>query len=230
MQKERQQKLFKIIFTLMTSCLVLFSLFGKADPLVIIFDVLLFGLLGWNIGSFIIELPKAKSRSGLWELFKEYTHLRVDHRLAFLSALTTIPLALLIWWYFSFQPPQLNLQVALFFFFISVFLAPIYEEYMFRKLFLDDVLLRMIKELPPLPSWLARFWLVFALLFQSIMFAYLHEDINTWFAFWSRFAVGLLCGVLYVKSNRNLLAAISAHATYNLMSSTTILLRAVGAF
>ena len=227
MQKESQRKLFKIIFTLFASCLVLFAFFGKADPLVILFDMFLFGLLGWNIASFITELPKAKSRSGLWGLFKKYTNLRFDRRLALFSALITIPLALLIWWYFGFQPPQLSLQVALFFFFISVFFAPVYEEYMFRKLFLDDALLRIFKELPPLHknSWLALFWLAFVLLFQSIMFAYLHEDINSWFAFWSRFAVGLLCGILYIKSDRNLLAAISVHATYNLMSSTAILLK-----
>lgn len=226
MQKESKRKLFKIICAIMTSCLVLFSLFGKADPLVIIFDMLLFGLLGWNIASFITELPKAKQvRSGLWGLFKKYTNLRIERHLALFSALITIPLTLLIWWYFGFQPPQLNLQVALFLFFISVFFVPIYEEYMFRKLFLDDILLRMVKELPPIPTWLARFWLVFVLLFQSIMFAYLHEDITSWFAFWSRFAIGLLCGILYIKSDRNLLAAISAHATYNLMSSTAILLR-----
>ena len=228
MQQESKQKVFKMLCAAMTSCLVLFSFLGKADPLVIIFDMLLFGLLGWNIGSFIIELPKAKqSRSGLWKLFKKYTNLRIDRSLALLSALITIPPTLLVWWYFGFQPPQLSLQVALFFFLVSVFFAPVYEEYIFRKLLLDDILLRIFKELPPLHkhSWLARFWLAFVLLFQSIMFAYLHEDINSWFAFWSRFAIGLLCGVLYIKSDRNLLAAISAHATYNLMSSTAILLK-----
>lgn len=60
------------------------------------------------------------------------------------------------------------------------------------------------------------------LLFQALLFAYAHENITSWFAFWSRFIIGLLCGVLYIK-HRNLLPAISAHTTSNLMVAIAVL-------
>jgi len=203
----------------MASCVVLLAFFGKTDIVRVFFTLLISDLFIWNFASSIIDFYKDREpKSRLKRLFKKYINFKFDRSLVFLPILIVVPLSLILWWYFQPSRSGVNLLYAAF----SILLAPFLEEYLFRQLFFDDLLLKRIGGSFHLSNsginiWVARFWSFVALIFQSVIFVYAHEDTAPGFSFWSRFAMGLVCGILYLKYKRNLLPGISAHATSNLL-------------
>jgi len=225
MQKKTKIKLLTIIFTIFFSFVSLL-LVPRVDLFKTLVWLFLLLLGWWNLISFYVELfmgrvslPRAR------KLLDKHLHFNLKPGnpllLVLLPLIIVVIVELPLWSYFHFRPTEMDWQVAL----TSILLAPFIEEYIFRQLLFDELLLKKLKELIPVYNlpWVAPFWFVYMLLFQALLFAYMHENIDSWFSFWSRFGMGLLCGILYMAYKRNLVPAISAHTTSNLLVSIAAL-------